>query len=617
MLEFRRKTKPTQVNNDVSAQAKPTLRRMRKRIGLQACIAVLTIVLTVVIAFGVTAAWYTNVVQSGGLIFEVEKFGVNVDATLSGNTFKAQPGDEGVIGLEAKNSESGIVRVRVSVGKSGMDEMMRKRLYFFVDAQSLRSGETMQRTYLTETDDYAYTLFAGNSLTLTQERHNAAQLKWCWVYDVLGYYVRGQADASGNVAVAEYLRPIEYDYDRATFGADGKLLTVDGTTTAEAFLTELSEADGYPGTIDLSKKTEANYHPVSVDANGYGVYAYLCTYDEVEQNTRYDTQLGSGENTDTYTARLTVTAEQAEYAVREVADAEDFAAMMADESVQMVRLTQDVTLDDEVAVSAGREVLIDLNGKTLTTDHPWDAFNLEPTASLSIMNGTMAGDTVQNAFRIQGSQLTLDHVNFSDYGIGICIWDEDGEGKNSVVRLTDCNITTTGYTIRINGNGTLSEQTTQLYIDGCTLTGDSYVITGNGSPEYNGTDIQIANSTLTVTEGLIYAAIYHPQSDSTLNIYNSDITAYTGVAIKGGAVTITDSRITGRGTVSQTPALGGNGYSDTADAVYVETSYKYDISLTVRNCTLTSTAGKALRVFEENSPYVTLIDEGNTKVEPT
>lgn len=593
---------------------------MRKRIGLQACIAVLTIVLTVVIAFGVTAAWYTNVVQSGGLIFKVEKYGVNVDATLSGNTFKAQPGDEGVIGLEAKNSESGIVRVRVSVGKSGMDESMRKRLYFFVDAQNLRSGETVQRTYLTETDDYAYTLFAGNSLTLTQERHNAAQLKWCWVYDVLGYYVRGQADTDGNVAVAEYLRPIEYDYDRATFGADGRLLTVDGTTTAEAFLTDLSKADGYPGTIDLSKKTAANYYPVAVDANGYGVYAYLCTYDEVEQNTRYDTQLGSGENTDTYTARLTVTAEQAEYAVREVADAQTFADMMADESVQMIRLRQDITIDDDImdiTVGAGREVLIDLNGKTLTTDHYFEAFNLEPTASLSVMNGTMAGNTEQNAFRMQGAQLTLDHVNFSGYEIGICIWDEDGEGKDSVVRLTDCDITTSGCTIRINGNGTLSEQTTQLYIDGCTLTSDNYVITGIGSPEFNGTDIQIANSTLTVTEDSIYAAIYHPQSDSTLNIYNCDLTAYTGIAIKGGAVTITDSRITGRGAVSQTPTLSGSGYSDTADAVYVETSYKYDISLTVRNCTLTSTAGKALRVFEENSPYVTLIDEGNTKVEPT
>lgn len=620
MLEFLRKNKPTQVNKDAPASTNKELGRIRKRIGIQLGLAVLTVLLAVVILLGMTAAWYTNVVQSSGLIFEVERLGVDVDATVHATTFTAQPGDEGIISLEAANKGTDAVNITVSINKSGLDLEMQKRLYFFVEKQTTANEEISQRSYLTGSDSFTYTVFGGNSLTLTEEYHNASQLKWCWVYDVLGYYVLGQAQED-TVEVAEYLRPIEYDYDNATFDADGNLLTVDGTTTTAEFLAALSLTDGYAGQISQENMV-GSYYKVAVDENGYGVYAYLCTYAEVEAHTDFDTQLGQDAlagNPATYSARLTVNAEKVEMKTVSVENAEQLLAALESGEAEAIRLTQDITLSEEqqVLLSADSQVLLDLNGQTLTTSYSSYAILMENNSSLTVTNGTLSGADGSYAVRLYGADLILDNVNITGYQTGIAITDYSGSSKmDSTVRMTDCTMDVSGCGIMLFGNGHGSQQDSQLFIENCQLTSDSYVISGNGSVYGDGrwgTDVQVIGSTLTqdVASGTVASAIYHPQY-GTMNIQNSVVSGYTGIVVKGGSVTIEDSQVYGVGTTAAEPELMSNGFSDTADAIYVETGYGYAIEITVRNTTAESYYNQAYRVYEENALCVTAELEGNT-----
>lgn len=615
MLEFLRKNKPTQVNNDVSVSADTQLRRIRKRIGLQIALTALTLLLTAVIAFGMTAAWYTNVVRTGGLVFEVEKIGVNVNAKVSTDKITAKPGDNGVIGLEATNNGTQAVRVSVAVSKNAMAEEMRRRLYFYVDAQSTQNGELVQRTYLTRTDSYTYTLFPQNALKLTSTYHNDASLKWCWVYDVLGYYVLGKAEGT-EVTVDEYLRPIEYDYDRATFDAEGNLRTVDGKTSATDFLVELSKTDGYAGVIDPNQKT-GDYYEVSVDENGYGVYAYLCTYAQIENNTAYDTALGEAaldNKVETYTALLTVTAENATYETVSVKTEAEIRNYLS--SGNVIRLENDVTLTSQLKLEKGKNVQLDLNGHTLTTS-TGDTFAiaLEEEAALTLTNGTLTGNGSEHAFSLAGSDLTLNNITLNHYARGVNVEDTNANGQTSVVHMTDCVMSTTDFTVRFFGNGTASEQRSRLYIERCKLTSDKYVVVGNGTEKWGGTDIQILDSKLTQNaEKNAYAAVFNPQKDSTLYIYNSTVSGYNGVVIKAGDVTIENSHIYGVGTNPAAPKLSGDGYADTADAIYIETAYPNDILLTLSDSEARSSYSCGLRVFEENSPYVTIVRLGENMI---
>lgn len=616
MLEFLRKK--TQLNNEAPDGTSQELRRIRKRIVMQACLAVMTVLMTVVILFGMTAAWYTNVVQSGGLIFQVETMGVNVDATVVDMTIIAQPGDEGAVNLTAANNGSGVVDITVSINKTNMDPQMQQRLYFYVESQVTANGETSQRSYVTASEGYTYQVFGGKRLTLTEQYHNAPALKWCWVYDVLGYYVLGQA-SNGSVQVEEYLRPIEYDYDSATFDVHGNLQTVDGTTTVGSFLSELSATDGYPGTIDTTQKV-GQYYKVAVDANGYGVYAYLCTYEEVEANTDFDTALGkaaSAGNPATYSALMTINAQAAIFDTITVGSSAALLNALESGEADAIVLSTDVTLDSGAAlhIPADTDLLLDLNGHSLITNNSGYALNMEPNASLTITDGTISGNNAGNFASLVGAELTMNDVTVSGYKRGIAVADYSGTGEDSTVRITGCDIKVSEIAVTIYGNGAASEQTSKLLIEDSKLTGDLYAISGNGSI-YGagrwGTEIEIIRSEImqNTGSGTVGAAIYHPQPDSTMNIYDSNIVGYTAMAIKGGSVTITDSAVIGVGERPAAPALTTSGFTDTADGIYVETGYEYDISLTIRDSSCMSYYSQGLRIFEETSKYVTYVQEG-------
>lgn len=65
----------------------------------------------------------------------------------------------------------------------------------------------------------------------------------------------------------------------------------------------------------------------------------------------------------------------------------------------------------------------------------------------------------------------------------------------------------------------------------------------------------------------------------------------------------------------QEPELGGNGFTDTGDAVYIETGYEYEIRLVIgQGSKLTSAQDKtlSLRVFEAGTDYVSVLIESGT-----
>ena len=631
------------------------LQRVKRNVVWQAGLAVVTVVLTIVIVFAMTSAWYTNIVQTSGLTFEVEEWGFDGKITVYEDPVSAAPGDEGIVHLEVENTSDSISAVSVSVSKGRMNEYreMQKRIYFYVDTQFARNGETMERVYLNSMDSYTYTLFSQGKLTLTEQTHNDALLKWQWVYDMLGYYVLGNYDqGTDTFTELEYLRPVEYDYDEATFeyvttqtpdpvnagqtieSVTVELKTVDGETTVEQFLQELSKTDGYKNDIDYENSVADGYYPVDVDTNGYGVYVYLCSYAEIEMATQYDTQMGMAAKEPTnlaaYQAQLTVSARKNDDNIITVSTLQGLNTAMELANGAVVQLTEDVTLTEgqQIVLPADSRVMLDLNGKKITCGWNGTAIKAAPGCALTLTNGTIHGNGGQ-ALETTGAEVTMHRVTVTGMSCAIMVKDHAEMIQNnektvntmdSRIRLVDCNLSADKNVMRIYGNGVASAQKSQVIVEDSKLEANQIVISGGGNPTEWGTDIQIIHSELISNPNMVYAAIYHPQRESTLTIYDSTLSGYTGVAIKGGQVSIIASTITGTGhaTVGD-PVPSGSGWYDTGDAVYIEANYGNDIVLEIRDAEvekegkqefraskLESTNNLSLRVFPTNAPNVTV-----------
>ena len=635
---------PRYLRTNKKTGSSSALQKIKRNIYWQAGLALITVVLTIVIVFTMTAAWYTNIVQTSGLMFQTESWGFDGSVKVLSQSVVAAPGDEGVIGLEVENTNDSMAAVSVSVSKSGISDnletkaQMQKRLYFYIDTQMTRNGETMERVYLNSQENYTYTLFSQGKLVLSDQLHNDALLKWQWVYDVLGYYVLGTySEEKDNVTVLEYLRPIEYDYDDATtvFNSEDltmPLMTVNGVSVDE-FLVQLSETDGYPGTINPADKTRLGYYPVAIDENGYGVYAYLCTFAEIELATQYDTQLAAaaaetianGQTPESYLIQLNIAAQKNDENILNIGSLDALQEAIALNSGWTLQLTGDLVLsaDDKLVIPAGTRTMLDLNGHSITSETSGNAIDAEPGSSLTVINGTITGSGDGRGINAVGAEVVCNKVNLSGFRYGIYVGDqkEDSEGKvnslDSRVRLVDCDLDAELCTVFVAGNGDASAQKTQLLIDDCDLSSDSFVISGNGT--YWGTDIQIMNSTLTSAVAGVSTAVYHPQKNSTLTIFNSEITAYTGIAVKGGTVYVNGSKIVGLGAANA-PAFSGSGFSDTGDGIYIETNYDWPITVEVDSAVLTdqngnpyhkasvitSLCGQAVQIYKPDATNVTL-----------
>ena len=189
--------------------------------------------------------------------------------------------------------------------------------------------------------------------------------------------------------------------------------------------------------------------------------------------------------------------------------------------------------------------------------------------------------------------------------------------------MVGCNIDAENYAVFINGNGVQSEQKSQLIIEQTTLTSGGIVLTCNGNADRAGTDIQVIDSTITAHETsgnqARGTAIYHPQKNSTMRIENSTISGYCGIVIKAGEVSIVDSTVESTGAY-QKAEINNSGFTDTGDAVYIETSYGHEIKLEISGDKTKlhhgASQSKSLQVFPADSTNVTVKIYSGTFDEP-
>lgn len=597
------------------------LSKVRKKVIIQAAIALQTVIIAVALIFGMSAAWYTNVLQTSGLQFEAEAWGFTGSVDVTTDPIKAGPGDVGSIGMRVTNTGEDLVNVAVNVTKIQMNEQMQKRLFFYVDSAANRNGEMLERVYINTKDSYTYSVLSKSELVLSQERSNDAQLKWQWVYDVLGYYflgsvaeVENSTDKTTSVepSVADYLRPVEYDLDTATF-TDGKLATANGLTVDE-FLTQLTAEDGYAGRFTAS--AYPGYYKISVDENGYGVWLYLCNWAEIQQETNYDNQLGKaaaeGTATEQYTARLTVIGQVTQGEYVQVTNGDQL--LTALNAGEMVQLRQNLTLAQPLALSDGVNTVLDMNGFTITGPETGSAITLTNGASLTVLNGSIQGaaSNAGNLVSVTGATLTLSKVDISGVQKDAIDITDQADGADSCVRLFDCNIEAERCAVYLRGNGTAKDGKTQVVIEDSVIQSNYIAVTGSGNKVSWGTDLQIYRSEVTGK----YAAVYQPQAESIVRVTESTLSGITGIAIKGGELVVKDSIISGTGTASEIsePKVDKSGFTDTGDGVYIDCSYQQQIVVGIsgEKTKITSTNAQAVRIFDESNLYALVEITGGT-----
>lgn len=588
-------------NNNSRQNRSGALRGLRKKIILRAVFSLVTLLLTAVLLFSLTAAWYTNVADTEGLTFVAKQWDFDGTISIGGNAVSAVPGSSGIISLQIFNKGTETAAASVTVSKNELEDLMKKRLYFYVDTSFYRNAERMERVYVSDSASYTYTVFPNSQITITEDTQNAPPLKWEWVYDVLGYYVLGGLSGD-TVEIHEYIRPIEYTYDpiTTTFGADNTLKTVDGFKTVNEFLRELSASDGYEGAIDVTKKTEDGYYPVSVNSEGYGVWVYLCTKNEIEQNMQDDTGMGELGDQKSYPVKVCVTGSNTRETAFEVSTKESLVSMLSATSYASVKLTKDIALDESLVIQSGYRADIDLNGHKLTSDAD-QIFKAEVGSKITLNNGTVQGNGGGYGVLANGAEVVLNDVVLSGVAEGIKVVDHQNDlNADSRIHIVNSEIHGVEDALWIYGNNGDANTKTTVIVEGSELYGDTYTgIICNGS--YEGIDIQIINSTV---KGY-YAAIYHPQRESTLQITGSRLEGISGLVVKGGVVTIVDSTIMGTGTVDQIdePAYTVSGFSVTGDGIYLEANYEWSAEIYVSGSRtiITSAAAEAVRKFEKDA----------------
>ena len=323
-----------------------------------------------------------------------------------------------------------------------------------------------------------------------------------------------------------------------------------------------------------------------------------------------------GETTGEFIARLLLTGQPKELRTSIATTMDEFATFLQNENVDRIQLSGDMQVTEEaLTVPSGRTVTIDLNGYNLIPQASGTVIEAEKGSTLIVTDGSISGinsTDAATAIYSYGAQVTLNNVDMSNVKNAVYINDSssDASGADSTVIIQDCTLSTSDVTVMLRGNGTKSARKTTLIIDNSKLLSDYIAVSGNGSAgsssEAWGTNITINASTL---EGK-WAAVYHPQRMSTMTITNSTLTGYTAVAIKGGTVEIDSSTIIGTGA-KQEAAFAVSGFTDTGDAIYVETNYETEISVTVSGASnVRSNYSYAIQVFDPEAEHVSVIVNG-------
>ena len=443
----------------------------------------LVLILTVVLVFSLTVAWQTNVVQSGGLTFTAEGWNFSGNMEIDGQAFHIAPGDSGIVSLSLKNESASLVAASMTVSKDQLLAKARSKIYFYVDTAVERNGETVERVYLGKKTSYTYAIFPYGEVVVNETSHNAPPLMWEWQYDTLGYYVLG-TEANGIVTVEDYIRPIEYEYDpfKTTFDSNGHLLTVDGVTTAEEFLVALSAKDGYAGTIDVSKKTTYGYYPVDVNERNYGVWAYFCTYSEIQAAAADDTELGN-QQAALGNVRVNIHAQNSREKGQAIGSEAALLAAVSRSGLQMLTLTDNVVLSEPLVVDENTRLMIDLDGHTLTSNAAASVIDAKPGAEVMVYNGTVSGGgSTLAGIAASGATVTLNQVTVQNVDEGLTIFDNlDAEGRDSTIRLINCKVFGKEDALWIKCNGAASEKLTSIVIEGGEYHGEGALTKKDGT----------------------------------------------------------------------------------------------------------------------------------------
>ncbi len=588
------------------------MRRVRRVVRSQALLAGGTLLVVVILIFAMTAAWYTNVSRTSTLTFKAESWGFDPDnITVGTAAIGAAPGRSGIVPIEIDNSKSADpVKIYVNVSKSEMSEELKRRIFFYADTSEEISGEMVSRVYVGALRDgaYAYDILPGQKLVMSDDFCSDVPLKWRWVYDMEGYYFRGTVN-NVSATAEEYIRPVEYDLDRATFEKTngvptGAPVTIYGKSVAE-FLDDVSSRDGYEGRVDASDARvigSSSYYPVKVDENGSGIWLYLCSYAEIDQGISYDTNLG--ENTE-FEAKITVTAVSVPSEVKNVSSAAELASALNDPEVNSVKLSSDIEIPSAVTLAAGADTTLDLGGNRITYTGGETEYSMivaSEGSKLNVIGGEIAGNgnssgvggTVDSiAVESVGAEVSLSGVTVSGFDTAVCVSDNDGTGADSILRLTDCELDMQNLGVFIKGNGSASEAHTTVIIDNCKINGETYAgISGQGATDLWGVDLVVRNSEISG----YYTSVYLPARDTGAYIKDSTLSGITGIVVKGGTVIIDGCSVTGNGAHVAAAASGG-GWTDTGDGVYVEAVYNWNADVTVKNSTVNSTYAYAVELF--------------------
>lgn len=222
-----------------------------------------------------------------------------------------------------------------------------------------------------------------------------------------------------------------------------------------------------------------------------------------------------------------------------------FAAAAEDSGTNSATLLKSYTGTESIAQSSSGNWSLDLAGNTYTVAGTDTAIKVNDGANLQIKNGTVqlkdaksADNTAAGAYVTAGSTLTLEKVDLvSDGTYGILT-----HGNDEKVSIT--------------------------------LSGGSVTAPAEG------------------------AGIYFPSANSTLTIDGTAITAGTGLAIKGGTVTVKKgSSIRAIGAVLDPDSPSGSGFTGEGDAIYLEGNYDRDAVITLEGGTFSSQNGKAVQVL--------------------
>ena len=598
--------------------------RMRRGVIHKAALAAVAVILAVAMVFAMTAAWYSNVIQSNGLIFNVTEWGLDGNVDIREVLTDAAPGESGPIDLEVYNSAGGLIEVSLNVNKTAMynDRIdMRKRLYFYIEGAATRNGEVTPRVYLNSQEEYSYTVLAKQYLYLGGHG-NASPLMWEWVYDVTGYYFYGTVADGTAVTMDEYLRPITYDPYTAVFSG-GVPQTVNGVSLAE-FLAQLGQNDGYAGGVGAAVADNAGrlYYPVSVDENGTGVWIYCCSESEIEYESLLDTELGNTPEAERrqFNANLNVLAQQKQVTVATVATEADLRAALADEEHNMIVLSQDVAVTTPLTVDTEKEKILDLSAHTVSVELTERVLAVSEGSALTVMNGHIetADDHSDAVIAVAGGNVALSNVTLEGATDGIYVNDQEAKFGDTCLNIVDSTLRCREACLLVKGNGPVTDGRTRVTVENCVLEAeDYYAIGGNGSQVASGnwgTDITVRNSTLKC----FCSGVYHPQPDSTMLLENCVVEAVTPLAVKGGQVTVKDCTITAlvnekAAAIVMPTSLTMSGFADVGAGIYVETGYDYETEVVVSgDTTVLSQYQPALLLYQEGNPHYRISLTGGT-----